>query len=146
MKLSPPGLLLAALACTAACGSRSDPDAAPPRPFVGTSLDQLPDAFRDSCQRYCGAMELISVPCVPGAAMRHGVRLGSGEIPEDAPLSDDPECMATCTHVQDSAACWRQLAEYFDCTADALWLCGPDGYWGTAQCGSDGDPALCWED
>jgi hypothetical protein len=141
------GFWLAVLACTACGGaSRSDP---PEPPLVETP----PEGFIASCERYCGLLERLSllVPCERGEAIRHGERLGSGKIPEEPPLSDDPECMAICLEPGPMRVeCWEQREAMNDCSASAVWICDRAGWgWNMAQtaCGVlAADPAICWEE
>lgn len=134
-------LCLPLLAWCTACGGGSEP-----KPGERSVLENPPEEFLESCRRHCALLERLKLPCEPGEAIRHGVRIGSGEVPANAPVSDDPECMATCTEPPPNAECWRQLGAAYDCDADATWICDFDGGWHSNQCVDVlADRAVCWD-
>jgi hypothetical protein len=137
-----PWPLLGSFACAMACGGEAQSTPAE------QDRGERPEEFVEACRLWCGLALALQMPCEPGAAMRHGVRLGSGEVPTEPPVSDDPECNAQCQTWPGRSDCWRQLSDYYACAADALWICPPDGSgWQSGQCGFVGDdPAVCWEE
>jgi hypothetical protein len=105
----------------------------------------------DACSQNCALREffdanLIENRCEDGLAFRRGVFIGSGPVPEQAPLSTNSACIEECVRtrlalVPDHYGCWQEAAEVVACDANIVWVCN-QGWVSPVSC-SETNPSVC---